>query len=158
MCAGTKSATYSNIFIIKKEPKTGSVIHMQCVAQALNLHLSYKNHNKRFDLMFDYLCVPCVQIKSNNLGRRNSEAGEKKVEIKEETLLWVLALFLWVPLWARGGSRWPHTKRTPQGDHPHVLLEETPGNWVFMRKHSLSNHMLFVYSQKEFEFPHFMSS
>lgn len=51
---------------------------MQCVAQALNLHLSYKNRNKRFDLTFNYLCVPGVQIKSNGLGRRNSEAGEKK--------------------------------------------------------------------------------
>jgi len=75
---------------------------MQCAAQALNLHLSYKKCNKRFDLMFDYLCVPCVQIKSKNFRRRNSEAGEKKVEGKEEALLWVFALF---PQ-ALGGGVW----------------------------------------------------
>lgn len=55
VCAGTKSAinTHSNIFIVKKKTSQRQdlcIIHMR-VAQALNLHLSYVNCNKRVDLI-----------------------------------------------------------------------------------------------------------
>lgn len=97
---------------------------MQYIAQALNLHFSYKNHNKRSELVFIYLCMLCVQIKSNSLRRRNWCWWEKGGNKGRNPTLGAYSFPLGAPvgtrrLWWLCPLGWPSL--CPSGENPWEL-------------------------------------